>query len=98
MRSILLATAIIFAAPAAAQPQAICHPAAPPTRPVNSEDFNPGFGANTGLNDDFHDDISDPLDRPGTLISDLTREIAQNQDGGGVHLLQDFVGADCPKQ
>ena len=75
----------------------VCTPSAPPAHPTNSEDFNPGFGKATGLNDDFHDDFEDPLDRPGAVISDISRDLAQDGEPGGVHVLQDFVGLDCPK-
>lgn len=97
-KALAIIVASLFTVPVGAQTVApVCHPAAPPTKPVNSEDFNPGFGANTGLNDDFHDDIVDPLDRPGGLISDLARQLAQDGEPGGVHLLRDFVGADCAR-
>jgi hypothetical protein len=96
MRTAILVTASLTAMPAAAQnAPATCRVAAPPSQPVNSEDYNPGFGAAVGLNDDFHDDFIDPLDRPGAVIGDLSRQAAQDDDAGGVHLLRDFVGLHC---
>ena len=96
MRKFLLLAAIILGGPAAAEPGGpVCHPSSPPSKPVNSEDFNPGFGATTGLNDDFHDDLEDPLDHPGAVLSAVARVLAQDDEQGGVHLLRDFVGLDC---
>jgi len=96
MRKLLIFTfAITLATSSGAQAQPYCTPDGPPTKPVNSEDYNPGYGGSAGLNDDFHDDLSDPLDAPGTVISVYTRDAAQDEIHGGVHLLRDLIGNDC---
>ncbi len=74
----------------------VCRPATPPAAP-NTEDGNPGFGGTTGLNGDFHDEFADPLDHPGQVIGPFNRDLAQSGVPGGNHVLQDFVGNDCPK-
>ena len=98
MRILTTLVALAVSASAAAQnnthaPNA-CSAFAKPTGPLNSEDYNRGFGGATGLNDDFHDDFADPLDVPGAVISILTREMAQDGEPG-VTLLKDFVGLNC---
>ena len=98
MRTMIILVALSITASAGAQnlPHApsVCSAVAKPTGPLNSEEYNRGFGGATGLNDDFHDDLSDPLDLPGAVISTLTHE--QAQDGQpGMTLLKDFVGLNC---
>ena len=98
MRTMITLVALSISASAAAQgaPHApnACSAFAKPIGPLNSEDYNRGFGRATGLNDDFHDDLSDPLDVPGAVISSLTREMAQDGEPG-VTLLKDVVGLNC---
>ena len=96
MRVSLFLCALVVATPMPAHANAqSCAGAAPPTRPVNSEDFNPGLGGELGLNDDFHDDIVEPFDDPGFVISTLTRERAKDEERGGINLLRPIVGLDC---
>jgi hypothetical protein len=96
MRTALLLSAVAIATPLSAQaaPNA-CSAFAPPERPVNSEDFNPGLGGELGLNDDFHDDIWEPFDEPGVVISTLTRELAQDDEAGAINLVPQIAGLDC---
>lgn len=98
MRIVITIIALAVSASAAAQViptgSNACAVFAKPTGPLNSEDYNRGFGRATGLNDDFHDDFADPLDVPGAVINSLTLE--QAQDGQpGVTLLKDIVGLNC---
>ena len=98
MRIMTTLIALAVSASAAAQdippaPNA-CSAFAKPTGPLNSEEYNRGFGGATGLNDDFHDHLADPLDVPGAVISSITREMAQDGEPG-VTLLKDFVGLNC---
>ena len=96
MRVLISLCALVVAASLPTQANAqSCSGAAPPTRPVNSEDFNPGLGGELGLNDDFHDDIAEPFDEPGRVISTLTRELARDDERGGINLLRPIVGLDC---
>ena len=94
--SLLLSSILLVAAsvPAQAAPNA-CSTAAPPEKPVNSEDFNAGLGGEIGLNDDFHDDIWEPFDEPGVVISTLTRELAQDGEPGAIDLVPQVAGLDC---
>jgi len=96
MRTALLLSAALIASPFSAQaaPNA-CSASAPPEKPVNTEDFNPGLGGELGLNDDFHDDIWEPFDEPGVIISIFTRELAQDDERGAINLVPEIVGLDC---